>query len=183
MHGQRVRVSSTGECGTVLERAVLCIEKDGQIVQRPACDAKGKLVLTAPEQQHLLLLDEHGEQLGSPLDVEPWPQVGQCVRWMLDADDELNFPNEIATVTEFAGIQDDGGSVPQPVYTVTRTVYASRPQVQCCVPGHRSRALCVGDWVQLTDSHRDANLFADIPDVAFRPVSYTHLTLPTICSV
>ena len=147
--GQRVRVVSTGACGTVVERAQLCVEQDGQVVQEPEQDGSGALVLPLPEQQHRIHLDGQGEERISPLDVTPWPHLGQSVRWF----DETN---EVATVIELPHnryYESDG--LQQNVIVLSRTTYAAREDVQRYTGGSD---LQIGDWARLLPPHPEAQL-------------------------
>merc|ERR1711998_768868 len=102
-------------------------EQNGQVISQPERDSSGALVLTSPEQHHLIQLDGHGEKRISPLDVTPWPHVGQSVRWLGEPTgraEVIELPHNIHCVAE----ENDG--LRQNGTVLSRTTYAALHEVQ-----------------------------------------------------
>ena len=72
MDGQQVRIlrgEHEGRLGVVVDPALLCEENErGQVVKRPKVDARGRLLLTEPEQMHAIYIEELDESVSDESD-------------------------------------------------------------------------------------------------------------------
>lgn len=81
MDGQQVRIlrgEHEGRLGVVVDPALLCEENErSQVVKRPKVDARGRLLLTEPEQMHAIYIEELDESVSDESDEEMDEEMGE----------------------------------------------------------------------------------------------------------